>query len=212
MLLTRYPTEFGTDDARPDLHLRWFEVADWLEGEVAAADAASEIAGFLLRQFLNFLEVRSMSLTHVGKYMPDGLRAVSSLLNMLMESAVACKVPVKRSAGWDYLGVSLAGGKFWVGVTFAHPETLWFATYCRIDHDRAIRLARGEVVEEGEAWGGYSWQYGVELDSEEAHFYSRSKVSQMQWLEEFLRDCIVTAGSIEGADQPPLAADAAENI
>ena len=30
------------------------------------------------------------------------------------------------------------------------------------------------------------------------------KISQMQWLEEFLRDCLAKARSIETPEQPPI--------
>src|SRR5262249_45107000 len=76
VLLTRYPEVFQPEDARPDLEIRWFEVADWLETELPAAEAASEIAGFLVRQLLDFLGARRMTLAQVGKYMPEGLRAL----------------------------------------------------------------------------------------------------------------------------------------
>jgi hypothetical protein len=203
-LLTRYPQAFEPSDELPDVQRRWFEVADWLEDEITATDQADEVAGFLLRQFLSFLEARSMTLAHVGKLMPEGLRAVSNLMNMLLEAAVACKAPVKKSAGWDYLGISLHGTKYWVGVEFSNADKLWFVTYSRIERGAAVKLATGEVYEDTDAVGGYSWGFGVELDSEEIHFYSRSKVSQMQWLEEFLRDCLSKARSIETPNQPPM--------
>jgi hypothetical protein len=204
VLLTRYPEVFGPEDATPDYQVRWFEFADWLETELPAAQAASEVAGFLVRQFLGFLEARSMTLAQVGKYMPEGLRALSNLMNMLSEAAEACKVPAKKAAGWDYIGLTLDGLKYWVGVNFADPEILWFSTRSRIDPEAARKLGVGELSEEHWVPGRYRWHRGAELDSESVHFFSRSKVSQMQWLEEFLRECLAQAKSIETPDQPPI--------
>ena len=34
--------------------------------------------------------------------------------------------------------------------------------------------------------------------------FARSKVSQMEWLEGFLRECLAKARSIETPDQPPI--------
>ncbi len=51
-----------------------------------------------------------MTLAQVGKYMPEGVRAFSNLMNMLFEAASACKVQVKKAAGWDYGGLKLDGG------------------------------------------------------------------------------------------------------
>jgi hypothetical protein len=203
-LLTRYPELFEPDEELPDSQRRWFEVADWFEEELPAAESTSEVAGFVVRQFLGFLEARSMTLAQVGKFMPDGLRAVSNLMNMLLEAAEACKIPVKKSAGWNYLGVSLDGGKYWVGLQFTNPDRLWFETYSRIDRTAAGSLGLGEVYENKDAYGGYSWCRGVELDSEEVHFYAKSKVRQMEWLEDFLRTCREKALSVETSDQPSL--------
>jgi hypothetical protein len=204
ILLTRYPEVFAEDDARPDLQLRWFEAADWLETEIPAAEGAGDVAGFLAQQFLNFLEARSMTLAQVGKLMPEGLRAMSNLMNMLIEAATACKLPVKKAAAWDYLGVYLEGRKYWVGVKFSEPEYLYFYTCCRIDPEAAAKLGVGELSEENWIPGRTRWMRWVELDSEAIHFFSRSKISQMQWLEEFLRDCLAKARSIITPDQPPL--------
>jgi hypothetical protein len=203
-LLTRYPEVFKPDDVRPDFEIRWFEFADWLESEIPAADVAGDVAGFLARQLLDFLGARSMTLAQVGKYMPEGLRALSNLMNMLVEAAGACQLSVKKIAGWDNIGLNLDGLRYWVGVNFAEPEKLWFGTRGRIDPEAAAKLGVGELGEENWIPGRYRWWRGAELDSESNHFFARSKVSQMQWLEGFLRDCLVQARSIETADQPPI--------
>ncbi len=91
-LLTRYPEEYKPQAAQPDYEIRWFELADWFQEELAAIAASSEVARFITSQFLDFLRERNMTLTQVGKYMPEGTRALSSLLNMLKEACAACKV------------------------------------------------------------------------------------------------------------------------
>ncbi len=151
-----------------------------------------------------------MTLAQVGKYMPEGVRALSNLMNMLSEAASACKVSVKKLPTWNDIGLYLDGKKYWIGVTFTEPETLWFGTQCRIDVEAASKLGVGELDEESWVPGRYSWYRGIELDSEPIHFFSRSKVSQMQWLEEFLRECLAQARSIETPDQPPIPEDPEE--
>lgn len=207
VLLTRYPEVFQDEDTRPDLDLRWFELADWLESEWPVVEAANEVAAFLARQFLDFLRGRNMNLTQVGKFMPEGLRDVASMLDMLFEAAAACKVNAKRAVYWEpswNIGLNLEGKKYWLGVSSAEPGTLWFGTYyCRIDPEKGARLD-GEVVEDKSVPGSYRWWRGVELNSELVHFFSRSKVGQIRWLEGFLRECLTMARSIETPDQPPI--------
>jgi len=207
ILLTQYPEVLRADDTRPDLEVRWFEFADWLESELPAVETACAVADFLTRQFLEFLRRRNMNLTQVSWQMSEGFRALSNLLNMLFEAASGCKVSVKKSTGWVptfHVGINLDGTKYWVGVNSAEPETLWFGTRCRIDPEAAARLGAGEVVEDNTVPGSYRWWRGAELASESVHFFSRSKVEQMRWLETFLRECLAMAHSIETPDQPPI--------
>lgn len=207
VLLTRYPEVFQEGETRPNSEVRWFELADWLESELLAVEAVNEVAAFLARQFLDFLRGRNMHLKQVGKFMPEGLRDLASMLDMLFEAAAACKVTAKRAVYWEpswSIGINLEGKKYWFGVNSAEPETLWFGTYrCRIDPEKAARL-EGEVVEDKSVPGSYRWWRGVELNSEVVHFFSRSKVGQIRWLEIFLRECLDMARSIESADQPPI--------
>ncbi len=205
ILLSRYPEVFSAEECQPDRQIRWYEFADWIETELPALEENCEISYYLARQFLEFLRERNMTLTQVGKYMPDGLRALSSLLNMLREAAAACKVPVgKVSSGWDFMGLYLDGTKYWIGFLYADPEKLWFGTRCKINPEAAAQLGVGEVTEESWVPGRYRWWNSAILDSEEVHFFARSKVSQMEWLEGFLRDCLLMARSIETPDQPTI--------
>jgi hypothetical protein len=167
-----------------------------------AIEGSGDVARFLARQFLDFLEARGMTLTQVGKYLPEGIRALGSLMNMLSEAAAGCKVVVRTSAGVDYMGIKLDGSKYWLGINFSEPEKLWFRTRCRIDPEAAARLSVGQLTEESWIPGRYRWSSVAELDSEEIHFFSRTKVSQMQWLEGFVRECLRMARSIETPDQP----------
>jgi hypothetical protein len=203
VLLSRYPEIYPPGTEQPDVEVRWFEVADWVESQLAALEAAGPVAAFLARQFVDFLRIRGMTLTQVNKFMPEGVRALGNMLNMLSEAAAGCRVSVRRSVAWDYIGFTLEG-KYWVGLYFTEPEKLWFATSCRIDPEAAASLGSGEVTEENWVPGRSRWWQGVELDAEEVHFYSRSKVSQIEWLEAFLKDCLEKARSIETPDQPPI--------
>ncbi len=200
ILLTRYPAVLRPKAERPDQAVRWFEVAGWLEDEIPAAEAAGEVAGFLTRQFLDFLGARNMTLTQVGKFMPEGIRAVLNLMNMLTEAAAACKVSSKTSAAWNYNGLRL-DGKYWIGIYYGDPENLYFGTRCKINPEAVRKLGLGQVTEE--VWG-FCWSRREELNSEPVHFFSRTKVGQMEWLEGFLRECLTMARPIETPDQPPI--------
>jgi hypothetical protein len=143
-----------------------------------------------------------MTLVQVEKYMPEGVRALTNLMNMLYEAASSCKVSVKKKGWWGYMGVHLDDEKYVASVDFAEPEKLWFGTRCLIDAEKASKLTVGELEEVGP--GRYRWWRGGELDSEDVHFYARSKVGQMRWLVEFLRESLEIARSITAPDQLPI--------
>ncbi|HWY88115.1 MAG TPA: hypothetical protein VNX28_15395, partial [Gemmataceae bacterium] len=204
VLLTRYPVNFEHEEARPDLEIRWYKLAEWFESEIPAAEEAGKVAEFLVRQFLGFLEARSMTVAQVSKYMPEGLRALSNLMNMLSVAAEECDVTVSNFVRRDYFGLNLEGRKYWIGVNFSEPEKLSFRTRSRIDPERAAKLGAGELHEDKQVPGGFAWYRKVELDSESIHFFSLLKPSQKQWLESYLRVCLDQARSIETPDQPPI--------
>ena len=91
-----------------------------------------------------------MTLTQVGKYMPEGLRALANLLNMLFEAAAACKVSVKIVAGLGHMGVNLDGGSTGSASISRTRRSCGSARSCRIDPEAAAaarrrRTGRGEL-------------------------------------------------------------------
>jgi hypothetical protein len=151
-----------------------------------------------------------MTLTQVDKFMPEGIRAVSGLLNMLFEAAAACKVSARLSASRQSIGITLDGLKYWLGVGFRDPEILYFGTRCRIDPEAGAKLGIGEVTEESWVPGRYRWWHSTALDSEEVHFFSRTKVGQMEFLESFLKDGLAKARKIEISGEPPPSQESEE--
>lgn len=137
-----------------------------------------------------------MAPAQVGRNMPEGLRAFANLMHMLVEAAAGCGVPVKKVPAWDAMGVTLDGKKYWVGVSFSEPEHLGFLTCDRIDPDAASRLGVGELAEADWVPGRHRWAHWVNLDEEAVHFFARSKVRQMEWIEKHLRDWLAKARSV----------------
>jgi hypothetical protein len=204
VLLTRYPETSVCDGAGPIFKLRWCEVAALLEQELSAAQTGSEAARFVAGQFLDFLRGRGMTTEKVTYHMPEGIKALSNLLNMLSEAGAACKVDSRKAADSESIGLNLDHGKYRVSVGYADPGKLWFGTRCRIDPQACRRLGLEAELYEERVPGGYRWWREVELDSEEVYFFCRSKVSQMMWLEKFLRECLAMAHKIESPEQLPI--------
>lgn len=201
ILLTRYLPAFAAEDEKPDLIVRWCQVAEWLNEECRREIITDEVVWFLCTQFVRFLEARNMAIAQVNWHMGEGVRAHRSLLDMLEEVIRACKASVRKSNSWDWIGFWL-DSKYWIGVVFDDPEQLHFQTEgCRIDPQAANDLEVGMLVEPSSAPGGVMWRRTAELNSEEIHFYSRSRAGQVQWLEGFLQECLAMARTIETSNQ-----------
>jgi hypothetical protein len=168
------------------------------------ADPAAFVAELQKTGKADLQEGRSAELARVGKHMPEGLRALANLLSMLVKAAEDCEVSLRRHSEWENIGLYLEGRKYWVGVNYSEPEYLYFFAYSRIDPKAAAQLGVGKVREQSGLTGQLEWLTWAELDSEEIHFYARSKVGQLEWLAKFLQDCLAKARSIETPDQPPI--------
>ncbi len=100
-LLTRYPVEFGENEEKPDVVVRWHEVAQWIEEGIAKP--CKDITRYLFRQFLGLLRGRGMTMDTVGWEMPEGVRSLRSLMEMLFEVGSAFQANPWKHYTWDVL-------------------------------------------------------------------------------------------------------------
>jgi hypothetical protein len=199
VLLTRYPVSVDASEAKPDVHIRWHEVAQWLEVELGQQSITNQISKYLVEQFIGFLKARNMTMEQVGWELGRGIQALQNLLDMLYEVASACKVQAEKQTSWEDIGYNLDKRKYWVGIHYPdQPVSLAFFTRCPIDKSKAERLGIGQVRTDV-VWAAdkMAWANWLSLDSEEIHFFARSKASQMQCLETFLMQCLEAARSIQ---------------
>src|SRR4051794_1359007 len=102
-----------------------------------------------------------MTRTQTSQEIVEGIRAVGNMLKMLFEAAAACRVSAHMAGfGPKALSLRLDRAKYKVAISYSAPETLWFATRCRIDFEAAVRLGVGEV-EKSRVPGRYRWRRRV---------------------------------------------------
>ncbi|MBI2825947.1 MAG: PD-(D/E)XK nuclease family protein [Planctomycetia bacterium] len=184
VLLTRYPIAFGEEQDRPDAWRRWHEVAD----KLARCQIRSPVAVFVTTQFVAFLEAQSMAVEQVNWQFLDGYRAFRNLVSMLGTAIEMAQIPdVVRSAAWDYTGYYVDKKRFWIGLMHDRHSTVWFQVL-----DKTIDMGRLRQVCQVQTEGD---RHFVELDlsSEAAHFFARSKESQLVLLTDFARSTYVAA-------------------
>ncbi len=205
VLLTRYPITLPEADERPDFAVRWFQIAEWIN-EQRGTHAFKPVSGYLVEQFLDFLGEKNMIMEQVTWELAGGIRALRTLVDMLLEAAAACAVRARQSASPTYMGIELERPRYCAGIYFDRPEFLVFEThYQKVDPALAARLGVAGVYE-WESEPGHGWRRELSLESEEVHFFARSKASQLQLLENFLRECLTTVRQIEIKQTEPIPA------
>jgi hypothetical protein len=197
ILLTRYPASISDEKALPDAFVRWYQVADWMEQECARYTLKS-VSAYLVEQFLGFLGARNMTIGQVTWELPGGVRALRTFTDMLTEAATACGLKAQPWGSRNEMGVNLNNSSYWIGITYDSPQILTFWTYKgkKVDKDKAAHLGKGSVFEWDDKTG-FGWKRELDLESEDVHFFARSKASQMQLLESFLKECLKMAQSVE---------------
>jgi hypothetical protein len=201
ILLTRYPVNLSPEEEQPDFSVRWYQIAEWIEQE-RRRYSFRPVSDFLVNQFLAFLGARNMTMGQVTWELSGGIRALRSLTDMLYEAAAACGLKGSIRGDRNYLGVYLDHNKYWIGVYFERPEFLIFEN---------LKSAMNKEEVKNLGWTMFQDESGcfreLNLESEEVHFFARSRASQIQVLEKYLRECLELAKRIEvpgaDADTPP---------
>lgn len=196
ILLTRHVIDLPPDVLAAIRHVRWFQVADWLEEEHRRYTFKA-VSSFLVQQFLELLGAKGMTMGQVSFELAGGVRALRNFMNMLEESAHVAGVKVQAKAYPSESGLFLDGKNYWLGINYDYPDLLTFQTWNRpVDPDKAAALGVGEVHE----WNnkkGHGWGRDLDLTADGVFFYARPRAGQMQVLEAFIRESIELARKVE---------------
>lgn len=183
ILLTKYQTSSITGSV---IKLRWTQIAEWL---LKINDEIEEEAtNYIVRQFIEFLEYRGMSVNKAGWEMVAGIeqfRNFKTLLKHSMESAGAHRVWSAYGAdfnGWAIPDPESNSSKYYVFVEFENPRRLIFSC----PPDEVLENYRDEWIERGRN----QLEKIIDLGSEEIHFFARELDSQREVLENFVATCL----------------------
>lgn len=199
VLLTRYPVPLTPNDERPDALLRWHQVSDWLDWKQGSQQRLHPATNYLAAQFVGYLQAEGMEMEQVTWELERGVRAWQNFLAMLHEAVESCGVPYekRREGSWQYFYFDKF--QFIVSISMDMPTEVWFGTWnAEPDKNKAEKLGKGQVLasDDPQYTGPYQWWNLLKLDSEEVHFFARSKASQMQCLEQFLRESLALARQV----------------
>lgn len=208
VFLTHFP-EMSEASALPDVAVRWYQVADWLNDILVGDEAVQQSTVYLIMQFLGFVGARGMLLEHVNGDLIHGVHSLRSLLKMMGEAVAAEKVPHRPAVHWHWIGYNIEGQKYNVNVHFDNPTVLRCNTRrCQIDESKARALGFGHVFEDKGI--GWRWENRLDIASEEVGFFLLAKSDQLRFVENYVRDSLRTAREITidaSVEIPLLAAD-----
>ncbi len=134
-----------------------------------------------------------MTIERIDWQYVDGVHGLYRLTTMLGQALSHANVPVYRgSAAWDSRGLYTKGKEFWTGIYMNRPELL------RFQFDAATPDIE-KLKEVGWEFQDNIWVTTLDLLSEDVHFFSCTKESQLRILTEFVsasyqtgQQCIAT--------------------
>ena len=176
IVLTRYPFVSVEGDEKPDVAIRWTQIGEWLEN----LTLTSETSFYVVSQFVEFLKGRGLAMDRVSWELVDGLRSFQSLMGLINEVLVTNNFETTKTVGHEYYGYYFEGKKFYLGMYYNEPHQIVFETQSIFTIDETENIEFGEI-----RYG--RWYYKLDMQSEEHYFFARSKSSQMECLDQFLK-------------------------
>ena len=122
-----------------------------------------------------------MAVDKVGWQLAEGAKALVSLINMLRVALENESIAVKQeSSAWDYRGVYLTGKSYWIGVLLNTPSQLRFLFDKANPNVEALQQCGWEMFRK-------CMTKTLDLESEQCHFFCRTKEQQLDELQRFVR-------------------------
>jgi hypothetical protein len=216
IVLSKYPISSDLE-IRPDLAVRWFQVADWLEKELRS-DKIQPLSRFFIEQFIEFLAKQNMiikkvkspiseSLKSYQKKVPDYAKALGNMrstkrleeiqelrpvydLMILMGDALTV---LESKVKFRFLSGQHNGG--WMGFGLNRMD-YFFALYYSNPEALAFRSYLLKIDETkfdgklGKIWfevKRWRWMNELNLVADGFDFFAETKESQMKILKDFLK-------------------------
>lgn len=194
-LLTRYPL-IASVKSQVDTHIRWYHLYDVLESHLQNNTISDPVLMAIANQFNGLLIERGLKMTQVSWELSAGLKALANLQLLLAEAASSLSLPATTFTNKYWSGIKFGKDKeFWAGIDFESPTILGVGTLRSVaDTDEAEKLGLAIYGDE------QAWQ-SVDLESEQVHFFARSRASQLRFLETYLKDAMVLLKKLKLKDQ-----------
>lgn len=113
----------------------------------------------------------------------DGLKSFLCLMGMINEVLVANNFNPVKTVGYEHYGYHLENQKFFLGMYYYDSHLIVFETQFVLAPDKTRKIELGEIK-------NGRWCHWLDMKSEEYHFLSRSKSSQVECIGQFLKESL----------------------
>jgi len=210
--LSRYPLD-SDDNGKPDIALRWYQIADFIYAELNKNDIQS-ISKYLLQEFYNYLKDQNLILSKVNSQISEGLntyrveygdvaqslkrmrnfkkldsnenlRPLSNLLKLMKEAFTTINIKPRFESGQN------KGG--WAGFVFNAIESLFLIYYSQpetlVFETFNLPVNPDKFNSEfGKFWNeGTKVRWKAELNLADKSFFALNKKGQIDIIESFLK-------------------------
>lgn len=186
--LTRYA--IAIEDGPADYNVRWYEVANTL----SLISPETEVGEYLKNEFLGLLRYRGVTMDPVSWELEEGVRSFRSLVDMLGEALRLNGIQSSRSGAWDWQGYYIDNKHFFVGIYFNEPNVIWINSEVDLDAPMSKEPELGQIDDR-------RWNFKIDLATEQVYFFARSRASQLQFLERWVREAVEYGRSLIDGDE-----------
>lgn len=163
IFLSRFPSDLPESSEKPNKHVHWYEIYNIL----SKYQTKDQVIKFLIQSFMEFLEVKKMSVQKVTWEYIKGVTAFKDLINMLGVAIEAAGLTIyQKTAGWEWMGYYIEDNNNFLGVYYDTPLFISFGT-----------TINGK------------WKTVHTLDFEQIHFFSLNKDEQFEKITNFIKVC-----------------------
>ena len=176
-------------DSPANFSIRWYEIGNI----VRKMNPATEIGRFIRNEFLNLLQHRGLVVERISWELINGVKSFASLVNMLDHALRDVGLETRPTSGameGGYFGYFFYKNrtKFFTGVYYTDPGRIYINSEDSIPERHDVVL--GEMLRKDR------WLYRIDLESEEAYFFSRSLQSQLDYIVERMTEAVNYADTL----------------
>ncbi|MBL7224370.1 MAG: hypothetical protein ISS72_11000 [Candidatus Brocadiae bacterium] len=182
VLLTRWWAEIEPGPDGPHECLRWYQVHDWLTGELTDGHVRTPVGTYIVTEFKQFLEERGMAIERVSWELALGVSELAKFITML--DLALERADLKGSMGnaigtQTYYGRMIDSPRYWCGISYERPLYLFFQV-CGCPGEMKEQLQKLYPDE-------YDGGFKLFLEDESSCFFVHTKDRQLDMLAGFIR-------------------------